>query len=229
MRLRHAALSFLFLAAAPLAHADAALQTFLEQTLAAARDKDHLPAVAALVQIDGKIEAEAALGLRALGHKDLVTTADRWHIGSDTKAFTATLIGRLADQGVVRFDDTLEKCFPAFASEIDPAYRNVTVAQLLSHTAGLPPLGDNKDLPELFAAIKGATDIKAERATVARHYLSQPQASKRLHRRRRHRGGSHRQIVGRPHPGADIHAAGHQERKLRFARHARPNRPTLGT
>ena len=32
-----------------------ALQPFLEQTLAAAREKDHLPAVAALVQIDGKL------------------------------------------------------------------------------------------------------------------------------------------------------------------------------
>ena len=45
------------------AQADAPLQTFLDQTLTAALDKAHLPAVAALIQIDGKIAAEAALGV----------------------------------------------------------------------------------------------------------------------------------------------------------------------
>jgi hypothetical protein len=46
------------------------LQPFLEQTLAAVREKDHLPAVAALIQIEGKLAAEAALGVRALGHSN---------------------------------------------------------------------------------------------------------------------------------------------------------------
>ncbi|MEQ1865465.1 MAG: serine hydrolase domain-containing protein, partial [Micropepsaceae bacterium] len=160
------------------AYADAALQTFLEQTLAAARDKDHLPAVAALVQINGKIEAEAALGLRALGHPDPVTTADRWHIGSDTKAFTATLIARLVEQGVMSFDDTLAASFPAFAKEIDPALRGVTVAQLLNHTSGLPPLTDDKDLPPFLAAIATARDVKGQRTAIARKYLAAPPASK---------------------------------------------------
>ena len=132
MRLRLAVLALVHTTGP--AYADAALQTFLEQTLAAARDKDHLPAVAALVQIDGKIEAEAALGVRALGHPDPVTTADRWHIGSDTKAFTATLIARLVEQGVMRFDDTLAASFPAFAEDMDPAYRNVTVDTIASAT-----------------------------------------------------------------------------------------------
>lgn len=105
-----ALLTLVLLAAS--AHADAALQAFLEQTLAAARDKDHLPAVAALIQIDGKIAAEAALGVRALGHPEPVTIGDRWHIGSDTKAFTSTLIARLVEQRVMRFGDTLAASFP---------------------------------------------------------------------------------------------------------------------
>ena len=63
---RFALLIVALIAVAPMAHADPALQVFLEQTLVAARDKDHLPAVAALVLINGKIEAEAALGVRAV-------------------------------------------------------------------------------------------------------------------------------------------------------------------
>ena len=93
------ALLTIALFAGPLAaQADAPLQTFLDQTLTAARDKAHLPAVAALIQIDGKIAAEAALGVRALGRSEGVTTADRWHIGSDTKALTSTMIARLVEK-----------------------------------------------------------------------------------------------------------------------------------
>src|SRR6476660_10068661 len=114
------AVVFAILPIAPsFAWAEEGLQPFLEQTLAAAREKDHLPAVAAVIQIDGKLAAEAALGVRALGHPEPVTNNDRWHIGSDTKAFTATLIARLVEQRVMRFDDTLAGSFPGFAAAMD--------------------------------------------------------------------------------------------------------------
>ena len=116
--------------------------------------------------------------MRALGHPETVTTNDRWHIGSDTKAFTATLIARLVEQGVMHFDDTLAASFPAFAEAMNPAYRNVTVTQLLSHTAGLPPLMDDKELPPFMAAIKSANGVKAQREAIARKYLTMPPASK---------------------------------------------------
>ncbi|MBP6013648.1 MAG: beta-lactamase family protein [Alphaproteobacteria bacterium] len=164
--------------ASPSAHADAALQVFLEQTLAAARQKDQLPAAAALVQINGKIEAEAVVGVRALGQPELATTNDRWHIGSDTKAFTSTLIARLVEQNVLHFEDTLASSFPAIAKDMNPAYRNVTLAQLLTHTSGLPPLTDDRDLPPFLAAIATAKDVRGQRAAIARTYLTQPPASK---------------------------------------------------
>jgi D-alanyl-D-alanine carboxypeptidase len=170
--------AFVLLAAPALAHADAALQTFLEETLAAARDESHLPAVAALIRIDGKTAAEAALGVRAEGHPELVTKADRWHIGSDTKAFTATLIARLVERHVMSFDDTLAASFPAFAKDMDPAYREITVLQLLSHTAGLPALTSNVDLPPFLAAIHSAEGVTAQRIAVARKFLAMPPASK---------------------------------------------------
>ena len=170
--------ALILLASPAYAQDNVPLQTFLEQTLAAARDKDNLPAAAALIQIDGKIAAEAAIGVRAIGHRKSVTTRDRWHIGSDTKAFTATLIARLVEQGVMHFDDTLADSFPAFANDMDPAYRSVTVTQLLNHTAGLPTLTDDKDLPPVLALIKPAKDVRAERLLVARKYLFEPPASK---------------------------------------------------
>jgi CubicO group peptidase (beta-lactamase class C family) len=173
-----ALLALVLLAAATFARADADLQSFLEQTLATARDKNHVPAVAALIQINGKIEAEAALGVRALGHPEPVTIHDRWHLGSDTKAFTSTMIARLVEKHVLRFDDTLAASFPAFARDMDPAYRNVTLTQLLSHTAGLPTLTDDKDLAPFMAVIEPEHGVKAQRAAVARHYLTMPPASR---------------------------------------------------
>lgn len=170
--------AFLLVVASTLAQADAALQSFLEQTLTSARDKHKLPAVAAVIQIDGKIAAEAALGVRALGRAEAVTVDDRWHIGSDTKAFTATLIARLVEQKVMGFDDTLAVSFPALSKDISPAYRNVTITQLLSHTSGLPPLTDEKDLPAFVAVIKSAQGLKAQRAAIAQKYLTLPPASK---------------------------------------------------
>jgi len=171
-------ITFIYFAVSAIAQADSGIQAFLEQTLATARDKNHLPAVAALIQIDGKIAAEAALGVRALGHPEVVTVNDRWHIGSDTKAFTSTMIARLVEQGVMNFDDTLAASFPDFAKEMDPAYRGITLTQLLSHTAGLPPLTDDKDLPPFLAVIKSAEGVKAQRTAIARKYLTMPPASK---------------------------------------------------
>jgi CubicO group peptidase (beta-lactamase class C family) len=54
----------------------------------------------------------------------------------------------------------------------------VTVTQLLSHTAGLPPLTDDKELPTFIAVIKSANGVKAQREAIARKYLTMPPASK---------------------------------------------------
>ena len=78
----------------------------------------------------------------------------------------------------MHFEDTLADSFPAFAKDLDPAFRSVTVAQLLNHTAGLPTLTDDKDLPVVLALIKPAKDIRAQRLLVAHKYLSEPPVSK---------------------------------------------------
>lgn len=171
-------LGFVVAAASALAHADPALQSFLYKTLATAREQHQLPAVAAVVQIDGKIGAEAVLGVRALGHPQRATLKDSWHIGSDTKAFTATMIARLVEQGVMSFEDTLADSLPALASRMDPVYRKVTITQLLSHTAGLPKLTNDSELKPFKAAIGSAQGVRAQRAAIAGAYLSQPPASK---------------------------------------------------
>jgi CubicO group peptidase (beta-lactamase class C family) len=161
-----------------LARADADLQQFLEQTVGNARTSSGVPAVAALIQRNGKIEAQVASGVRATGHRETVTLKDQWHLGSCTKAMTATLVARLVEQGYLDFDDTMARIFPGIAARMHPDLHSVTVIQLLTHTSGLAPLTSPDELPAFMAVIKAEDRVRAQRAAVAVHYLSRPPASK---------------------------------------------------
>jgi len=118
----------LFLVGSTSSRADTELQPYLEHALGWIRNRDHNPAIAALIQIDGMVAAEAVIGDRALGHPESVTVDDRWRIGSDTKAFTATLIGSLVDRQVLTWEDTLAASLPALAKTMHPGYRRITRA-----------------------------------------------------------------------------------------------------
>jgi CubicO group peptidase (beta-lactamase class C family) len=55
-------------------------------------------------------------GVRKAGTDALVTPDDKWHLGSDTKAMTATMIGLLVQQGKLRWDSTIGEVFTDLAS-----------------------------------------------------------------------------------------------------------------
>lgn len=76
-------------------------------------------------------------GVRKINDTTPVTVNDLWHLGSDTKAMTATLIGRLVEQREIRWESTLAEIFPELASSMRDEMKAVTVKQLLSHRAGL--------------------------------------------------------------------------------------------
>lgn len=102
------------------------------------RAEFQLPALAAAVVRDGKILTLAAVGERKWKSGVPVTTDDVFHLGSCTKAMTATMIAKLVEQGTLRWDTTIAEGLPMLAEEMAPAYRDVTLDQLLAHRAGLP-------------------------------------------------------------------------------------------
>ena len=167
----------LWLLATSVAHADADLQAFVDRTLNDARTRANLPAIAALVQIDGQVAAKSAVGVRAVGHPEPVTTQDLWHLGSNTKAMTATLIARLVEQGYLGYGDTMAKVFPGVAARMDPAMHDVTVAQLLTHTSGLPSLSTPEQLPAFEAVIRAERGLRSQRAALAVYYLGRKPAT----------------------------------------------------
>jgi CubicO group peptidase (beta-lactamase class C family) len=54
---------------------------------------------------------------------------------------TATLLGKLVDDGKLAWSTTLSDLFPATEFKLDSGYRSVTVEQLLAHRAGCPASG----------------------------------------------------------------------------------------
>ncbi|MFG3524241.1 serine hydrolase domain-containing protein [Nocardia nova] len=104
--------------------------------LEAIRAEAGLPALAAAVWRGGTLIGSWASGVRKLGDPTPVTTADEWHLGSDTKAMTATLIGLLVDRGQLAFSDRLDTVLAG--ETIDPGYRATTIEQLLQHRGGAP-------------------------------------------------------------------------------------------
>lgn len=98
------------------------------------RHKHDLPALAAAVILSGKTAAEGAVGVRKYGSRVKVTPSDQFHLGSDTKALTATLCGLLVERGKLAWDTPLPQAFPDIA--MLPAYRTVTLDHLLAHRSG---------------------------------------------------------------------------------------------
>ena len=109
----------------------------LDRALEEIREKHNVPALAVAVIVDGETIATGAVGVRKVGDDTPVTVADKFHLGSCTKAMTALLIARLIEQGKLREDVTLAEAFPELADSMHDGYKKVTLAHLLSHRAGL--------------------------------------------------------------------------------------------
>jgi len=110
----------------------------LEDLVAFVREKNGLPAMGAVVVLNGQLAESAANGLRAASRTRPVTVNDRWHLGSITKSMTATMVGLLVEQSVLSWETTPLEVWPELDGTVREAYRTVTLAQLLSHQAGLP-------------------------------------------------------------------------------------------
>ena len=107
-----------------------------------------LPALAAAVVKDGRIIAIGAVGTRVLGTEIPVAVDDRFHIGSDTKAMTATLAAKLIDEGKLSWTSTIGDVLGPIIPGLKPSFAAITLEKLLSHTSGLPT--DNEEIAALY-------------------------------------------------------------------------------
>lgn len=154
-----------------------------------ARQTYDLPALGAAIVTAEGIEALGAVGIRQHGRTTEVTEDDLWHIGSNTKAMTATLAAILVDRGVtvptapgtprLNWDTTLGEVFPlafvdfglAAAFDVDPWYADVTLLDLIHHQTGQRGTYDGPD-DVRFLTSENLTN-KDRRRVYVFHRLSQ--------------------------------------------------------
>lgn len=128
------------------------------------------PALAVAIVTDTAIIDAQAIGCRRYGGEMNVTVNDQFHLGSNTKAVTAVLIGMLIDEGLLSWDMTLSEIFPEYSGSIRSEYGEVTILNLLSHSSGFM-----RDPDRTFT--EGSP--RNQRAEAAEWALSQPPAVSR--------------------------------------------------
>ncbi|MFK0167786.1 serine hydrolase domain-containing protein [Streptomyces sp. NPDC090306] len=106
--------------------------TALREALAGLPDAD---ATAALVRVrSGSTSWQGSSGVHDLASGRAADPDARFRAGSTTKVVTAAVVLQLASQGRVRLDAPVRRYLPGL---LGPAFRAVTVRQLLDHTSGI--------------------------------------------------------------------------------------------
>lgn len=139
---------------ARLARLDAVLQAYI--------DKNQLAGIVALVLQDGRPVYERALGWadKEAGRK--MTSDTIFRIASQTKAITSAAILILMEEGKLSLDDPVGRFIPTFREtkvavkkesgvELVPAKRQITIRDLLTHTAGIS-YGTQPEVAALYEA-----------------------------------------------------------------------------
>ena len=94
--------------------------------------KQHIPGLALLVSREGHVIRSQGFGLANVELQVPVKPETIFQSGSVGKQFTATAVMMLVEQGKIGLEDPLTKYFP----DAPAAWKQVTILELLSHTAG---------------------------------------------------------------------------------------------
>ncbi len=145
----------------------------LQPFLATIRAQHAIPSLGALVLEGDTIAAIGVDGVRKNGDATLVQSTDRYHIGSCTKAMTATLVGKLVEEGVLSWDATLGGLFPHISAMTED-YADVTVLELLRHRGGVSGNLPQDHLDVWNELWTSDAPISEQRAWFAEQILTKP-------------------------------------------------------
>lgn len=99
-----------------------------------------LPALGGL-RFAGDQVSQQVVGVRKHGDATEATADDQWHLGSCTKAMTATVVATFVEEGLLSWTSTLAELFPHLDA-MHESLKSVTLTQLLGQRAGLGSIRD---------------------------------------------------------------------------------------
>jgi len=131
---------FLTLISAPLTAQQAKLES-IDSYISKSLNDWNIPGVAVAIVHRDTLRFSKGYGLRELGKKGDVNDHTLFAVASNSKAFTATLLGILVDQGRLSWDDRVSDYLTDLQLHDSYASRDMRVSDLLSHRGGLPVFG----------------------------------------------------------------------------------------
>ena len=116
---------------------------FIIDELEQQRQNLHIPGMALAIVKDGEVILQHGFGLRDIENDLPVTPETLFQIGSTTKAFTATLIAMLVEEGKMNWDDPAADHIPGFALQVESENEDdvITIRDLMSHRSGFSRMG----------------------------------------------------------------------------------------
>lgn len=134
---RYALLFVLLFVPAPVRAADFDPKP-IDEVVEKALKEFQAPGAAVVVVKDGSVVYLKGFGVREKGKEEKVTPDTVFPIASCSKAFTATLLAMLADDGKLKWDDKVRDHLDYFRLSDELADRDVTLRDLLCHRTGMP-------------------------------------------------------------------------------------------
>jgi CubicO group peptidase (beta-lactamase class C family) len=134
----------------------------IDRILQESVDSGQIAGAVALVLRDGKVVYQRAAGWSDAENHRRMTATTLFRIASQTKALTTVVILSLMEEGKLSVSDPVSRYIPAFAHTtvasrsdtgrvIRPATRQITIRDLLTHTAGIS-YGTDSLVAPLYAA-----------------------------------------------------------------------------
>ncbi len=137
---------------------EAALEAI--EALNSHREEQGFPAITSAVAHNGRLIWQGGAGWQSLDPLQPASAQTQLRIGSTSKAVTATAVARLIDNAAVTLDTAIETYMPDLPN---PAWRQLTLRQLFSHTAGLTGYRENTDYEGLFLTLCGCRHYESVR------------------------------------------------------------------
>ena len=105
-----------------------------------------LPGINVLIEKKGELVWAGSVGVSSLEKKEPVKLCNLFQTGSVGKMYCGVAIMQLVEEGKLKLDQTIDQYLPAHLLEKVPNAKSATIANLLSHTSGIPDYADNMDL-----------------------------------------------------------------------------------